>query len=153
MSTKTATTATFGPMFNSRSVDAAYAPATAHEPLELYRGIGTTGGIIDFPLSQLTLQLVVRTSSFPADFGQWGRDYAYAYFDKALALVKTSEAKVAKFLLPIPDADKPGYEDRFLKVRLKLKESGVYSSLVLGIMKKVRCKTDAARAECAQTLE
>lgn len=153
MSTKTATTATFGPMFNSRSVDAVYAPATAHEPLELYRGIGTTGGIIDFPLSQLTLQLVVRTSSFPADFGQWGRDYAYGYFDKALALVKASEAKVAKFLLPIPDADKPGYEDRFLKVRLKLKESGVYSSLVLGIMKKVRCKTDAARAECAQTLE
>ncbi len=153
MSTKTSTTATFGPMFNSHSVDTAYAPATAHEALELYRGIGTAGGIIDFPLSQLTLQLVIRTASFPADFGQWGREYSYGVFDKALAQVKAADAKVAKHMLPIPDADKPGYEDRFLKVRLKLKETGVYSSIVLGLMKKVRCKADATRAECAQTLE
>lgn len=153
MSTKSATTATFGPMFNSRSVDTCYAPTTAFEPLELYRGIGTTGGIIDFPLSQLTLQLVIRSSSFPADFGQWAREYAFGQFDKAMVQVKASDAKAAKYLVPIPDADKPGYEDRFLKVRLKLKESGTYSGLVLGLMKKVRCKADPARAECAQTLE
>lgn len=153
MSTKSATTATFGPMFNSHSVDTIYAPATAYEPLELYRGIGTTGGIINFPLSQLTLQMVLRADRFPAGFGQWAREYSYNYFDKALAVVKQSEAKVAAKLLTIPDADKPGYDVMFQKVRLSLRDSGVYDSTILGLMRRVRCASDATRAECAEAKE
>ncbi len=153
MSTKSATTATFGPMFNSHSVDTIYAPATAYEPLELYRGIGTTGGIINFTLSQLTLQVVLRADRFPAGFGQWAREYAYNYFDKALAVVKQSEAKVAPKLLTIPDADKPGYDTLFQKVRLTLRDGGVYDSTILGLMRRVRCASEAARAECAEAKE
>lgn len=152
-STKTATTATFGTMFNSNSVDGIYGPAAAYEPLELYRGLGNTGGIIDFPLSQLTLQLVMRTDSFPEGFGQWGREYAYTQFDRAINLVKQAETKIAKHLVQIPEADKPGYDEKFLKVRLALRDKGVYSSLVLGLMHKVRCKSDPARAECADPQE
>jgi hypothetical protein len=153
MSTKSATTATFGPMYNSSSVDTIYAPATAYEPLELYRGIGSNGGIINFPLSQLTLQLVLRKDKFPAGFGQWGREWAYNYFDKALGLVKAAEAKVTAKLVNIPDADKPGYEDRFLKVRLALRDQGIYDRTILGLMRRVRCASQSTRAECATAAE
>lgn len=153
MSTKTATTATFGPMYNSGAVDTAYAPATAYEPLELYRGIGDKGGIIDFPLAQLTLQLVLRHDRFPEGFGQWGREYAYGHFDQAMKLVNGSEEKVVKHLVPIPDEDKPGYEEKFLRVRLSLRDRGVYDKLILGLMRRVRCASDGSRAECADPKE
>lgn len=153
MSTKTASTATFGPMFNSNSVDTAYAPPTAVEPLELYRGIGTDGGIIDFPLSQLTLQLVVRKDRFPEGFGQWGREYAYGQFDRVAKQIDQAESAIAKYKVSIPDADKPGYEDKFLEVRLTLREKGVYDSTLLKLMRRVRCTSDASRAECAAPKE
>ena len=150
---KSATTATFAPMFNSGSVDAAYAPATAYEPLELYRGVGSTGGIIDFPLSQLTLQLVIRHDRFPEGFGQWSREHAYTIFDRALEQIKAAEAKVQSKMVQIPEADKPGYEDRFLQVRLKLRSQGIYNATLLKLMRRVRCRADASRAECADPKE
>ncbi len=153
MSTKTASTATFGPMYNSNSVDAAYAPPTAYEPLELYRGIGDDGGIIDFPLSQLTLQVVIRRDRFPEGFGQWARTYSYQQFDKVMRQVEEAETKIAKHKLEIPAADKPGYEDKFLQVRLTLRERGVYDATLLKLMRRVRCAADGTRAECADPKE
>lgn len=150
---KSASTATFGPMYNSGSVDACYAPATAFEPLELYKGLEKGGGIIDFPLSQLTLQVVIRKDRFPDGFGQWGRTYSYQQRAKSKKLIQAAEDKVEKYLVDIPDADKPGYADRFLKVRLSLKSKGVYDSTVLGLMRRVRCQKDPARAECADPKE
>ncbi len=64
---------TFGGMFNNGSVDAAYAPATAYEALELYKGIGSAGGIIRYPLAQMTLQLLIRSADFPEGFAQASR--------------------------------------------------------------------------------
>lgn len=153
MSTKTASTATFGPMYNSNSVDCAYAPPTAYEPLELYRGIGDEGGIIDFPLSQLTLQVVIRKDRFPEGFGQWGRTYSYQQFDKVMRQVTAAEDKIGKHKLDIPDEDKPGYEDKFLEVRLTLREKGIYDKLILGLMRRVRCEAAPTRAECADPKE
>lgn len=153
MSTKTASTATFGPMYNSGSVDTAYAPPTAYEPLELYRGIGDNGGIIDFPLSQLTLQVVLRHDRFPEGFGQWARTYSYQQFDRVMRQVEDAEKKIASHKLDIPASDKPGYEDRFLAVRLKLRDKGVYDKTILGLMRRVRCAADGTRAECASPKE
>jgi hypothetical protein len=148
-----ASTATFGPMFNSHNVDAAYAPATAYEPLELYRGIGDTGGIIDFPLSQLTLQFVIKKDRWPEGFGAWGRGYAASKFDDSMGVVRRAESKIDAKRLEIPAADKPGYEERFLKVRLTLRDSGVYNRTILSLMRRVRCQADGTRSECVEKRE
>lgn len=148
-----ATTATFGPMFNSGSVDACYAPATAFEPLELYRGVGQAGGIIDFPLSQLTFQFVVRHDKFPAGFGQWGREYAYGQYETAKGFVTAIEGAVKSRMLTIPSEDKPGYDQKFQAVRVKLRDQGVYDKSILTMMRRLRCGADGSRAECATTVE
>lgn len=148
-----ANTATFGPMFNNGSVDACYAPATAYEPLELQKGVGSSGGIIDFPLSQLTFQVIINQSWFPQGFGQWGRSFAVAQFDTARALITSAEQKVASKKLAIPEADKPAYDQRFQSVRLNLRERGVYDRSILTLMRRVRCAQDGSRAECAAQVE
>lgn len=148
-----ANTATFGPMFNSGSVDACYAPATADKPLELYRGTASGGGMIDFPLSQLTFQVVINKGWFPEGFGQWGRTFAASQFDSAKAIILSAEGNAGSKKLPIPDADKPGYEQKFQAVRLRMREAGIYDRSVLSIMRRARCKADSSRAECATQVE
>jgi len=145
---------TFGGMFNNGSVMAAYAPATAYKALELYKGIGSKGGIIRYPLAQMTLQLLIRTADFPAEFAQASRDYAKKSFTKGLKVVKSAEKQVpSKHWIDIPDADKARYDEMFLDVRVKLRSSGVYHKNALKLMRKVRCKKDGTRAECAEKRE
>ena len=76
----TATIANFGSMFNNGAVDVIAAPAVAFRPLELYKGIGTKGGVVNFALVQLTVQVLTRHAKFPADFGQ---KIAWLYFTLA----------------------------------------------------------------------
>src|SRR5690606_7250319 len=65
----------FAGKFNNRVVDVIAAPAVAYMPLELYRGVGAGGVVLDMPVAQLTFQLVIRHQRFPDSFGAWARDY------------------------------------------------------------------------------
>ena len=142
-------------MFNNGSVDAAYAPAAAYKPLELYKGVGEKGGVIRYPLAQMNLVLISRSAALPAGFFQKSRDYAIANFDKAIKRVQQGDAEVPKASwIEIPDTDKARYDQMFLDVRIKLRdEHKVYNKTMLKLMRRIRCKIDGARAECAQKLE
>jgi hypothetical protein len=146
---------TFAGMFNNGSVDAAYAPATAFVPLELAKGIGSAGGVIRYPLAQMTMQLIVRTADFPAGFGQLSRSYAAEKVgDMIKAVEKAEKAIPEKHWVDISDTDKARYDQLFLDVRVRLRdENKVYDKTILSLMRRVRCKEDEARAECADKRE
>ena len=146
---------TFAGMFNNKSVQACYAPATAYKALELYKGIGSKGGVIRYPIAQLTLQLLVRTDAFPAGFGQHSRDFATAKYKAALALVTKAEKEIPKeSWIEIPAKDKEAYDEMFRAVRIELRDKEkVFHKTGLKLMRKIRCKIDGARAECAEKTE
>ncbi len=140
----------FASMFNNGSVDASYAPAYAYKALELYKGIGKAGGILRYPIAQLTLQIVIRPAdAWPADFGDNLRKLAATtYFDKALALSRKSEADIpAGTWISIPEADKQRYDELLREVREALAPKP-YDRKMLTLLKKARCKRDPSRAEC-----
>ncbi|MFN3198747.1 MAG: putative solute-binding protein [Bradymonadia bacterium] len=147
--------ATFSGMFNNGSVQAAYSPSLGYKALELYKGIGKNGGVIRYPLAQLTFQLVTRPGSMPEGFGEKSRAWAAANFDKFLKVVKRSDAGVdAKHWVDIPDADKAKYDIMFQEVRIRLRDQEkVYDKKMLKLLRKLRCKADGARAECAEKKE
>jgi hypothetical protein len=146
---------TFAGMFNNGNVDVAYAPATAYKALELYKGVKGKGGVIRFPLAQMTLQLFVHSDRFPEGFGAQSRAYAVKHFDKALAVVKKAEKDIkASSWVEISGDDQVRYEQMFQSVRIHLRDKEkVYAPKALKLMRMVRCKADGARAECAQKLE
>ena len=154
-SLKAADVGTFAGMFNNGSVDACYAPATAYEPLELKKGVGTKGGVIRYPLAQLTLQLLVRGDDFPADFIAASRGYIATQFDEALRMVNMAESKIASSAwIDIKDADREKYDEMFREVRIRLRDKEkVYDRRTLKLLRKIRCKSDATRAECADKRE
>lgn len=144
----------FGQKFNNGVVDIIVAPATAYRPLELYRGLGTRGGIPDFLLAQVSLQVVLRKDRFPDGFGQKSREYLSSQYDRVISLVKRSERDIdPKYWMHIPDVDRPRYIAMMRTARIDLTKNGTYDKRMMSLLKKVRCQFSPADAECSENLE
>ncbi len=145
---------TFAGMFNNGGVDVAYAPAAAVEPLELRKGLTPNGGVARYPLAQLTLQILARSDALPKDFGNASRKFAADNFRTTLKVVERAERSLPKkFWIDISPEESASYDDLFRSVRIEMKEKKVFDGTMLRLMRRVRCKEDPARAECAEKRE
>lgn len=139
----------FSTKFNNGVVDVIVAPLVAYDALELYKGLSPDGGIIDYPLAQLTIQLVAKKDRFPADMAQKSREYFYNNLNRITEQLDKEAEKVDKrWWVQIPDADQREYEVMMQEARDQLRDQGYYDPDMLGLLRKVRCKVDPARAEC-----
>jgi hypothetical protein len=123
---------TFASKFNNGSCDVAYAPAAAWAPLELHKGVGSTGGVVDFPVSILTLQILVRTADFPAGFGQSSRAYAATRFTEVVAALDKEAAKIPQDkYIQIAGEDQARYDKLLSDTRDALIAEGAYDPTVV----------------------
>lgn len=144
----------FAAKFNNNAVDIIAAPAMAYKPLELYKGLGKDGAIVRFPIAQLTYQLIIDKTKFPADFGQKSRVYWDGQYERAMGLVKKAEKDVpASAWMDLPPSDKDGYVVLMRDARIALTKEGVYDPVMMKLLKKTRCAIDSGDAECTQNLE
>ena len=146
---------TFASMFNNGGVDACYAPATAYQPLELKKGLGTNGGVIKYPLSELTMQVVLRTAKVPEGYGQKSREWASKEFGRFLKVVQKGDKSIpAKYWVDVPKADQAKYDLLFREVRIRLRDNEkVFDGQALKLLRRIRCGSDGTRAECAEQKE
>jgi len=135
--------------FNNGSVDVTYGPGIVYEAMELYKGLEPNGGVIQFSLVQLTLQILTRKAEFPSDYGQKSREFVLGQFDQAIEIVKRYDSKIpAKLWISIPEKDKDGYQEVFRQSRLRLREKGIYNAKMLKLMRMLRCKKQPQQSEC-----
>ncbi|MDX1588150.1 MAG: putative solute-binding protein [Oleiphilaceae bacterium] len=148
----------FGGKFNNRSVDAAYAPAMAYEALELYRGVRDDGGIVRYPLGQLTAQIIARDEVIDKEMALKARKVAFDMFDDAMEIVKSFEEKIPEEVwIDIPDSDIDEYQEMFRQNRIQLRDGvdsegkkvpQVYHGEMLTLLRKVRCRENPDASEC-----
>src|SRR5690554_24525 len=144
----------FAGRFNNGNVDICFAPMMAYSALELYKGMQPNGGIVDYVLGQLTLQILTRHEMFPAGFGQESRTYMANQFDRAMSIVENAENEVdQKWWIRIPEADRACYDDMMRESRIALTNEGVYDPDMMRLLIGIRCKLDASRAECVNRQE
>lgn len=144
----------FSSKFNNGVVDVIAAPLVAYNALELYKGLSPDGGIIDYPLVQLTVQLIARSDRFSPDVMQKSREYFYQNLDRILeALNNEAKAVDQKWWVEIPERDKVEYEVMMQQARLQLRDDGFYDKDMLTLQRKVRCKLDGSRPECVNPVE
>lgn len=146
----------FAGKFNNGSVDICAAPAAAYKALELYKGLGQKGGVVRYALAQITLQMIIRNDRFTAnpDFPQKSREWFYSQFDRTLAIIEKAEKEIdAKYWIEIPNADKAKYDELMRQSRIALRNEGIYDAEAMSLLRKVRCKLDGGRTECAEKLE
>ncbi|MEY1662171.1 putative solute-binding protein [Isoalcanivorax beigongshangi] len=140
--------------FNNGSVDVLPAPLIAYEILELYKGLGKDGGIIDYPLAQISVQLIGRTNRFPPEVAQLVREAFFSGYEDIMVRLRAEAAKVpAHWWISIPDADKQGYETLMQDARIQLRDEGYYNAEMLTIQRRLRCHLEPTRSECAQPVE
>lgn len=140
----------FAGKFNNGKVDIVVVPATAYRPLELYRGLGQNGGIVDYVLAQVSLQIVVHADRFPSDFGQKSREYIAGQFSAYMKTVKGYESEVdPKYWVRVTDANRARYQEMSRLSRIDLVRDGVYDKKMMALLKKIRCQKDPVLAECS----
>jgi len=148
----------FGGKFNNRSVDAAYAPAFAYDALELYRGIGDDGGIVRYPLAQLTAQMIIRTGIIDSEAAQKARETAFDMFDDTMDLVRRYEDDIPdEHWVDIPEDDIDDYQEMFRQNRIQLRDGKdsdgrdvrqVYDGTMLTLLRRIRCRENPSASEC-----
>ncbi len=144
----------FSGRFNNGSVDICFAPIAAYSALELYKGMQPDGGIIDYVLGQLTAQVILKKDKFPADFAAQSRKYMLSQFDRAMRVIENANSEVnKKWWIRIPEADKLRYDEMLREARIALTKDGTYSKDMMSLLRKVRCKHEASRAECVNPVE
>jgi hypothetical protein len=118
--------------------------------MELYKGLGTRGGIARFPVIQITLQLLIRRDRFPAGFGQKSRDYISDQVPRFFGMIRNTEREVdPKYWMHVNLADRDGYEKIMRELRIHLTKAGFYDPRMMLLLKRVRCKREPDEAECA----
>ena len=141
-------------MFNTGVVDVLAAPLAAYEVLELHKGLEPDGGIIDLPLTHITMQLIGREEVIPNELAQFVREAFYQDFDEIISRIRMEEDKVPdKWWIEIPPQDRREYDALMQQARLELREQGYYSADMLTLQRKIRCRTDGSREECSNPVE
>ena len=140
----------FGAKFNNGQVDIIGAPAAAFKPLELHKGLGTKGAIVNYPILQVTGNLIIHPEKFPAGFGQKSREWVKAQLPRAFGILGKMKADIPqKYWMEVPAADKPGYQKLMREARINLTAKGIYDKRMMKLLWQFRCREDAKNFECA----
>ena len=140
--------------FNNGAVDVLPAPLVAYGFMELYRGMEPDGGIIDYPFSQASMQMIGLKDKFPREVAQIIREGFYDGFDRVMKQLEVQTGDIpAHWWIKIPDKEKQDYEVMMQQARIELREADYYDGVMLRIQRKVRCRLDPTRFECPNPVE
>lgn len=142
----------FASKFNAGSADFIGAPAIAYMPLELFKGVGNKGIVLNMPISQLSLQVVAYFHKFTPEFGQKSREYFSSMFDKLQKPIDAAEQEILYFF-PAPDGEYDNYQALLSDARISMTSEGIYHPKMISLLKKVRCKYEPTNSECSSDKE
>ena len=143
-----------GTKFNSKQVDAMGAPALAVSAFELYKGMGDKGALFRFPVTFVSMDLIIKHDAFPDGFGAKSRRWFASQTNRIMDTVARIEKSVPeKYWSELSSNDKVGYIRIMREMRIKLINEGVYNKKMTTLLKKVRCQQDPSNFECALTDE
>ncbi|TCB48125.1 RND transporter [Acinetobacter sp. ANC 4779] len=136
--------------FNNGEVDMIAAPAYAFKPLEIYKGLGTTGTMINFPVVNVTADLIIRPDKFPSGFADHSRAWFVQQLPKTFAIVKRMEAEIpAKYRMNLSKEDQVKYQKILREGRIDLTKQGIYEPTMMTVLKKARCTVERTNFECS----
>lgn len=136
--------------FNTGEVPMVGAPAYAFKPLEMEKGLGTKGALMNFPVLNVTADLVYRSQKFPAAFGNESRAWFIKQLPRQFNMIKRLEESIpAKYRMNLSKADTEKYQKLLRDGRMDLTKQGVYDPTMMSVLKRARCTVDRTNFECS----
>ncbi|MAD45921.1 MAG: hypothetical protein CMH98_13025 [Oceanospirillaceae bacterium] len=115
-------------------------------------GAGQAGNetrILNYPLSQSTIQMIGREARFPPELAQIIREDFLLKFPHYVRRVEQERSNIAAGLwLDVSEREIAVLENRMQASRQALRGQGVYDPLMLRLAHKVRCRMNPDRSEC-----
>ncbi|GAA3557788.1 MAG: DUF6091 family protein [Pseudomonadales bacterium] len=149
----------FHTLFNRGDADISYAPGAAYEVLEMFRGMGESGGIVRYPVGQVTIQLVARKGAFEERFVRQSRRLISRLYPEAMRVIRQYEDAIPESRwIDISTDDVRAYQAMLRGVRLDMQSSEdaqvqlaarAYNDDMMTILRKVRCYTNPGADECS----
>ena len=154
----------FANLFNNGQVDIIVAPALVFRPFELNRGLGETGGIYRLPLTQMTASFVINRDRLKKKLPDLDdklaafRSIAEQFVDQILTQtyksIDAAEADIpSKYWLTVEPENEQKYWHMLRDARVLMTKQGYFDPKMIALLKRIRCKVDAERAECSQNAE
>ena len=136
--------------FNTGEVPMVGAPAYAFKPLEMEKGLGSKGAIFNFPVLNVTADLVFRSNQFPTTFGDSSRAWFVKQLPRQFNMVKRLEEGIpAKYRLQLDKAEIERYQKLLRDGRMELTKQSVYDPTMMSVLKRARCTVDRTNFECS----
>lgn len=133
--------------FNSGQVDVIAAPAYAYKPLEISKGLAN-GALFNFPVVNITGDLIIRPEKFPASFGPQSRKWFVNKLPSNFAMVQRLEAGMNAKKITLTNEDKTRYQKMLRDGRMNLTKQGVYDASMMNVLKRARCTVERTNFEC-----
>ena len=133
--------------FNSGQVDVIAAPAYAYKPLEISKGLAN-GALFNFPVVNITGDLIIRPEKFPAAFGPQSRKWFVNKLPSNFAMVQRLEAGMNAKKITLTNEDKTRYQKMLRDGRMNLTKQGVYDASMMNVLKRARCTVERTNFEC-----
>lgn len=141
---------TFVKKFNNGEVDAIASPAYAYRPLEIYKGMANNGAMFNYPVVNVTADIIIKVDKFPTDFGMKSREWALKQVPITYKKIEKMEAEIpAKYKLDISKEDGLRYQKLLRDGRIELTKLGIYDPVMMGVLKRARCTVDRTNFECS----
>eukprot|EP01086_Lenisia_limosa_P011761 TRINITY_DN3832_c0_g1_i1.p1 TRINITY_DN3832_c0_g1~~TRINITY_DN3832_c0_g1_i1.p1 ORF type:complete len:344 (-),score=49.17 TRINITY_DN3832_c0_g1_i1:106-1137(-) len=133
--------------FNSGQVDVIAAPAYAYKPLEISKGLAN-GALFNFPVVNITGDLIIRPGKFPANFGTQSRQWFINKLPSNFAMVQRLESGMNARKINLSNEDKVRYQKMLREGRMNLTKQGVYDATMMKVLKRARCTVERTNFEC-----
>lgn len=139
----------YGRVFNSGGADLIAAPAVLYQPFELYRGMGSTGAAVRYPVLYLSLNVVIDPQAFPESFGQRSRNWFAAQLPRLIGNINKLERQIPeKTWMELSAEDKVAYGKLMRELRRRFVADGTYNARMLAIVQRTQCAIDASHYNC-----
>lgn len=141
--------AKYGAVFNNGGADIIAAPAALYQPFELYKGIGSAGAAVRYPVLYLSLNLVIDPKFFPEGFGQRSRNWFVGQLPRLLSNIRKTEQQIPERVwLDISNEEKVAYGRLMREMRRRFVADGTYNPRMLAIVQRTQCALDATHYNC-----
>lgn len=135
--------------FISDEIDVLAAPVYAYQPFELHKALGRNGGVINYPISYLSMMFIVRQSEFPKDYGQKSRNWFKARTPQMMQdVIKWEKSLPTRYWYDIPLSDRTSYRRLVAQLRKEFIENRLYDRTLTNMVFRINCAYSPEYFEC-----
>lgn len=135
--------------FRRGEFDLVPSPLVGYQVFDGKEILGDKGGIANYPLALLSMNVVLRKGEYPQDFGAKSRQWFSQKSGAMIRVVQSWEKHIPKHMFyDIPKIDHPSYDLLTSQLRKEFIDNKTYDNTMINLIRHIRCTQEPKFIEC-----